>query len=94
MKTYGLTWFGRFAIRLKIIHAWIDGDSSSFVWNYWNPLSYILIVLVILIAIPTNGIGDLINNPWFYGFGLSPYWKDLKETRVFITNRMLKNEPT
>lgn len=85
--SHNLNWFGVLAIRLCVITSWKDGDTHSFTWNYLNPLSYPFMIILIAIGSFVNSPMVILNYPYEYGFGLSPYWEKNKEQRVFITSR-------
>jgi len=69
---------------LKIVTVWKDGSTVSFTWNYWNPLSWPIILALVLPAILMGGLRDFLDYPHNYGFGLSKYWKDHKNDRQFL----------
>ena len=78
-----LSKFGKVIKALRMASFWKDGDSSSFCWNWWNPLTWIVTPFILVIIIFLGGIEELLENRYNYGFGLSPYWKARKSRREF-----------
>jgi len=79
-------------IKLRIINAWYDGDTVSFTWNYYNPLLLLIlpfVIIVILAFILMEGVPSFWNNRSGFGFGLSPYWKEHRDQRIFIKPDMI-----
>ena len=76
--------FGRFIKVAKMASFWKDGDTSSYHWNYWNPLTLLLIPFLIILIVLIGGLKELFDNHYMYGFGYSRYWKSRLKQRQFI----------
>ena len=76
--------FGRFVKATKMATFWKDGDSVSYHWNYWNPLTIMVIPFMVLLIIFLGGITELVDNHYNYGFGYSKYWKERLDSREFL----------
>ena len=79
--------FGKAVKALGMASLWKDGDSSSFCWNWWHPLTWVVTPFLALTVVFFGGIKELKENHYNYGFGLSPYWKARKKERKFYENR-------
>lgn len=78
-----LSKFGKVIKALRMASFWKDGDSSSFCWNWWNPITLIITPFILLFIVFLGGIKELLDNRYDYGFGLSRYWKARKNEREF-----------
>lgn len=67
--------FGRFCRNLKILRFYKDGNGIGMIFNYWNPLSYPVIILLIVITIILRGIITVYNDRANLGLAMSPYFK-------------------
>ena len=85
MKTYSLNKFGLALLYLRVITVWKDGDGSSFLLNWWNPLAWVLAVVQTTVVILVEGVPRTWESRSDLGFCLSDYWKEYKHDRVFIT---------
>jgi hypothetical protein len=52
-----------------------NGDGSGFVWRYYNPVSWVFIILTIIASILLEGIPETFFRPFDLGFGMDPYFK-------------------
>jgi hypothetical protein len=62
-----------------MVRLFIDGDSTSAVFNWWNPLNWILFIICIPICAV---IGEKITS--FMPFTLSEYWQERKEKILWL----------
>lgn len=76
-----LSIIGKIIYYLHIAKFWKDGDTASFLWNLWNPLSWIVIILLFLGTILVYGISGIKE---MQGIKLSKYWKKHKDDREFF----------
>lgn len=76
--------FGRFIKAAKMASFWKDGDTSSYHWNYWNPLTLLFIPFLVILIILLGGLKELFDNHYRYGFGYSRYWKARLDKREFF----------
>ena len=83
-NTYGLTFISWLVKSLKMATFWKDGDTFSFHWNYWNPLTIVGLPFFILPVIIFAGVVELREYHYHYGFGYSKYWKKRLDKREFI----------
>lgn len=79
-----LSAFGNFVKTAKMASFWKDGDTASYHWNYWNPLTLLLIPFLVILIILGGGIKELADNHYMYGLGYSKYWKSRLNQREFI----------
>jgi ABC-type Fe3+-siderophore transport system permease subunit len=63
---------------------WKDGDTTSFHWNYWNPIAWLFIIPLVILVFIVGGLKELIDNHYHYGFGYSKYWKARLKQREFF----------
>ena len=68
-----------------MIRVWYDGDGLSYTFNYWHPLSWILIPILVILTISIEGSRNTFKYKEDLGIGLSKYWKEHKNERVFVT---------
>lgn len=76
-----LTTYGKFIYYSRMARFWKDGDTASFLWNWWNPLTILLIVILFIPIILAYGFTGLQEVP---GIKMSRYWKEHKDERVFF----------
>ena len=79
-----MTPFGRFIKTAKMASFWKDGDTFSYHWNYWNPLTLFMLPFLVALIILLGGIKELADNHYMYGFGYSRYWKSRLKQRQFV----------
>lgn len=93
LATQGLNSFTKLLIRLRMINAWCDGDGISFVWNWYNPLTYLMmpyVLLSLLLATILYGVKEVFSSFHDFGFVKSPYWKENQNEIIPITPKDLK----
>lgn len=73
MKTSKLAMFLYYT---KICHFYHNGDLAAYVFNYWNPLAWIVATILIVIYVLMAGIPELIKYPEDIGLRVSPYFKE------------------
>lgn len=81
-----LSYIGKVAWKLRIIDIFPDCDGSEFVFNKYNPLSYILALILILGIFFVDGYTEVkkcyIKNKFW--FSLSDFWKSNLDKVEFI----------
>ena len=60
---------------LRIGNFYYNGDAADMVFNYWNPLSWVLAIVAIIATILIAGIPELYNYPEHAGLRVSPFFK-------------------
>lgn len=75
---------GRIFFYAKMIRCWKDGDAVSFIWRWYNPLSWICAPLLAVLVFVCGGIQEFRDNHYLYGFGMSDYWRLHKDEREFL----------
>lgn len=71
-------YYGKFARFYK------NGDGSSFIWNYWNPLSWPVILLAVIASILITGIPETFAYPHEIGLVINPYFAEFNEKVEFF----------
>lgn len=66
---------GKICYYLKIGRFYANGDGVGFIFNYWNPLSYPIMILNIVISIFLYGVFDTIRDRSGLGFCINPYFQ-------------------
>lgn len=69
---------------VKAINVWEDGDTISFIWNWWHPLAWLLVPFFFILSVILYGLLETIENSDDIGLGLSEYWKENKDKRKFL----------
>lgn len=70
----GMKPFGKFLYYTGSVRIYANADCIGFVWKWWNPMSWILAPIAILISILVQGIPDIMKNPSDIGLKLDPYF--------------------
>jgi hypothetical protein len=80
---------GKFFYYTKTFRFYKDGDGYSYIWNYHNPLSYIIMpiwaIVNFMLLLLTGGIPDV--HRYFLedsGFRLKKYFREHPEQLVFF----------
>jgi hypothetical protein len=79
-----ITFMGKILVKGKVITAWKDGDTVSFLWNWWNPVSWLFVPVLVLYIFISSGIAGVLDCGFEEGFTLSDYWKENKDKREFL----------
>lgn len=66
---------------------WKDGDSYSFYWKWWHPLTWVAVPLLFIIMVGFEGIPYTCKNMSSIGVGLDSYWKGRPKEYVSIWDR-------
>lgn len=73
---HGLSPIGKFIHFTKAARFWRDGNVSSFLWNWWNPLAWIFGPLIFVLSVLVQGYPQTMRDLAALGFVLSDYWKE------------------
>lgn len=79
-----MTKFGNFLWYTRIIFVYGNGDGYGFVWNWFNPLSWILSVLTLVAYVLLEGVINVKGSLHYIGFGMNPYFKSYPEELVWL----------
>lgn len=63
---------GRFLIRFAIVRTY--NNHAGLVWNYWNPLAWVIIPIAVIASILLLGIPETFRKPSDLGFGIDPFY--------------------
>lgn len=69
-----LNFIGKALRNLYIAKFYHNGDGAGFIWNWFNPLSWIVSPLLFIIYIFVEGYPKTIKNKHDIGFGMDPYF--------------------
>lgn len=58
----------------KAIHLYKDGDTFGFVWNWWNPISWIFVPVLVILNIFLYGYIDTVKYKHELGIGMKPFF--------------------
>lgn len=72
MRQPRLTTFAKIVIALRIIRTY--NNHAGWVWQYWNPLAWVMIPLTIVASILFSGIPETFRKPSDLGFGIDPFY--------------------
>lgn len=79
-----INFFGKVLYSLKSVRFYQNGDGVGFVWIYWNPISWIMIPVFLIIHVLMVGIPDTKQNIHECGITLNPYFKKHPEKLVWV----------
>ena len=66
--------FGKLLMMLYIVRVYRNGDGFSFVWRFWNPLSWVLAPIAFLGCAYSEGVPYTLEYKHEIGFGIDPYF--------------------
>lgn len=82
---YGMTRSGNLVRILMVARFWKDGDTSSWLWNWWNPLAWPVAAIILLVGVAMHGLGIFTREDMSdLGFCLSDWWREHKDEREFL----------
>ena len=91
-----MRFLGRFLWNTRAIKMYHDGDCIGYVWNWINPLSWVLSLLVVPLALVVtilfagiNGINERF--PSSVGLTVNPFFKKNPDKLRWITHEEYKN---
>ena len=74
-----LTLFGKFFYYTKAARFYYDGDGLGFIWNWWNPISWICLPVFFIVHILFTGIPETFKYKHDLGIGMNPHFKQYPE---------------
>lgn len=73
----------------RMLKFYKDGSVFGFVWNWFNPLSWIFSPIMFLTGIFLYGMLETWKYRYQLGFGMNPYFKEHPEKLVWIKRTKL-----
>jgi hypothetical protein len=73
-----------FILWARICHFYKNGSGFGFVWNWFNPLSWIISPIIYLTSCIFYGTLDTWKYRHEIGFGMNPYFKKHPEKLVWL----------
>ena len=67
--------FGKLCRNFKILRFYKNGTGTGMLFNYWNPLSYPIIILLVILNTILYGVVETYNDRSNLGLTMSPYFK-------------------
>lgn len=75
---------GKLFAYLHVIRVYRNGDGYGFVWNFWNPVSWLFAPSLFLVAGFLEGFPTAYRNRYDFGFGIDPYFIDNPEQLEWV----------
>lgn len=69
-----LSFLGKIFFYTKAAKFYKNGDALSFVWCWWNPLSWVFAVIFFLLSVLLDGISDTWRYRHELGFCVDPFF--------------------
>lgn len=76
MVINNLTNFIKLLRSFKVIYLYKDGDTFGFVWNWWNPISWFFVPILVILNIFLYGYTDTMKYKHELGIGMKPFFKE------------------
>lgn len=80
----GLRGFGRLLWALRAIRLYEDGSATGVLWNWWHPLTWIIVPLLVVFSVLAQGVPETIRYSHEIGLGMSPYFIEHPERLKWI----------
>ena len=76
--------FGKFCRHLRILRIYRNGSGIGMLFNYWNPLSYPIILVCLVLSVLIYGIMETYKDRANLGLVMDPYFKEHPDQLIWI----------
>lgn len=80
----------KFILWSRMCKLYKNGNSFGFVWNWFNPLSWVCFPILFLTQVIMYGILETWRYKHEIGLGMNPYFKEHPEKLVWIKRNPVK----